>query len=110
MPAHLHIRIRTAHRPPQESPHTKSLPAPAPDSATAKRIAAAPSLPWPLARPSNRRSPPTARDQGFPAPPFAARAGTACPALAADAQSPRARSLVFLPSASEDDPIFARTQ
>src|SRR6267143_4454434 len=96
--------------PASESPHTKSLPAPAPDSATAKPIAAAPSLPWPLARPSNRRSPPTAPDQGFPAPPFAARAGTACPAPAADAQSPRARSLVFVPSASEDDPSFARTQ
>src|SRR6266481_4414124 len=91
------------------SPHTKSLPALAPDSATAKPIATAPSLPWPLARPSNRRSPPTAPDPGFPAPPFAARVGTACPAPAADAQSPRARSLVFVPSASEDDPSFART-
>src|SRR6266478_5714211 len=91
------------------SPHTKSLPEPAPDSATAKPIATAPSLPWPLARPSSRRSPPTAPDPGFPAPPFAARAGIACPAPAADAQSPRARSLVFLLSASENDPSFART-
>src|SRR6266403_856597 len=96
--------------PASESPHTKSLPALAPDSATAKPIATAPSLPWPLARPSNRRSPPTAPDPGFRAPPFAARAGIACPAPAADAQSPRARSPVFLLSASEDDPSFARTQ
>src|SRR5882762_3590157 len=108
VPASAHMDPDSA-PPASGSPHTKSLPEPAPDSATAKPIAAAPSLPWPLARPSNRRSPPTAPDQGFPAPPFAARAGTACPALAADAQSPRARSLVFLPSASEDDPIFART-
>src|ERR1700674_5797762 len=92
------------------SPHTKSLPAPAPDLAIAKRIATAPSLPAPLARLSTPRSPPAASAPGFPVPPLAAPAGSGCPAPAADAQSPRARSPVFLPSPPEGDRFFARTQ
>src|SRR4030088_647107 len=76
VPPHLHIRIGTAHCPPQ--PPGPLFPPPPP--------------------------PPTS-----PARPLAAPAGTGCPARAADAQSPRARFRVFLPSASEDDPFFART-
>src|SRR6266481_1845836 len=95
--------------PAAESPRTKSLPAPAPDPAIAKPIATGPSLPAPLSRLSTPQSPPIVSAPGFPVPPLAAPAGTGCPAPAADAQSPRARSPVFLPSLAEDDPFFART-
>src|ERR1700686_5507217 len=92
------------------SPHTKSLPAPAPDPAIAKLIATAPSLPAPLARLSTPRSPPAASAPGFRVPPLAAPAGSGCPAQGADAQSLRARSPVFLLSPPEGDLSFARTE
>src|SRR6202521_2668550 len=105
----------SAHTDPGSAPpaagslRTKYLLAPAPDSAIAKPIATAPSLPSPLSRPSTPQSPPAAFDPGFPDPPLDEPTGTGCPAPAADALAPRGRSLVFLPSASEGDPFFART-
>src|ERR1700676_2143673 len=108
VPASAHTD-RDSAPPASESPHTKSLPAPAPDPAIARPIATEPSLPSPLARLSSPRSPPAASAPGFRAPPLSAPAGNGCPAPAADAQSPRARSPVFLPSPPEGDLSFAKT-
>src|SRR5208282_1784349 len=105
----------SAHRdrdnaPPAAGSHrTESPPARASDSANRAPMATGPSLPAPHARLSTPQSPPAAPVPSFPGLRLAAPAGRACPARAADARSPRARFLGFLPSPWEDDPISART-